>query len=97
MDVVEDEKVAGVREGRHDREFDIIETPDHDYGYRIIVSRARLEQVMAWLARTCDYPNFKAQIDGDPTQKRKPYHKIWGIMARALGATDARASNGRSP
>lgn len=86
VDVVEDGKVIGIREGRHDREFGIIETPDHDYRYRIIVGRARLEQVMAWLARTCDYPNFKAQIDSDPAQKRKPYHEIWGILARAPGS-----------
>lgn len=64
----------------------LFETPDHDYRYRIIVDHATLQRVMDWLSNTCDYPNFKAQIDSDPAQKRKPYHEIWGILARALGA-----------
>lgn len=64
----------------------ILETPDNDYRFRIIVDRDVLHLVMDWLARTCDYPNFKGQIDKEPSQARKPYHQVWDLMARALGA-----------
>ena len=67
-------------------EPEIIETPSNDYRFRSIVSQAYLERVMAWLTRTCDHPNFKAQIDSDPAQRRKPYHEVWAVIARALGA-----------
>lgn len=64
----------------------IMETPHNDYRWRIVVNQAFLNEFMNWLAKTCDYPNFKAQIDSDPAQRRKPYHEVWAVIARALGA-----------
>ena len=26
------------------------------------------------------------EIDSDPAQRRKPYHEVWAVRARALGA-----------
>lgn len=64
----------------------ILETPRNDYQWRIVVNQVFLDEFMKWLGKTCDYPNFKAQIDSDPAQRRKPYHAVWEVMARALGA-----------
>lgn len=68
-------------------DFDgILETPTNDYRWRIIMKSGRIGQLMALLGESIDYPNFKAQINSDPTQRRKPYHAVWEVMARALGA-----------
>ena len=64
----------------------IRETPRNDYRWRLVVNHAFLDQFMLWLSKSCDYPNFKAQIDSDPAQRRKPYHAVWSLLARALGA-----------
>jgi hypothetical protein len=64
----------------------VLETPTNDYRWRVVVDRPVLERVMATLGDSVDYPNFKAQIDRDPAQRRKPYHEVWAVLARALGA-----------
>ena len=63
-----------------------LETPSNDYRYRIIVQPEDLYTIMWWLTATCDYPNFKARIDATLDQRRKPYHEVWSVLARALGA-----------
>ena len=68
------------------QEPQILETPTNDYRWRVIIQPGTLGQVMAILGESIDYPNFKAQINSDPTQRRKPYHAVWEVMARALGA-----------
>lgn len=64
----------------------ILETPLNDYRWRVIIQSSALGQVMTLLGESITYPNFKAQIDSDPAQRRKPYHKVWSLLARALGA-----------
>jgi len=41
---------------------------------------------MTFLADTLDYSNFKGKVDATPDQRHKPYHKVWDVMADALGA-----------
>lgn len=65
---------------------EIKETPSNDYRFRMVVERDDLYFVMSNVAEACDYSNFKAQIDSDPAQRHKPYHEVWGVLARALGA-----------
>lgn len=64
----------------------IIKSPYSDYPYRIMVDGARLDDVMAYLASTLDYGNFKDQIHNTPDQahKNKPYMQIWAVLAEAL-------------
>jgi len=31
-------------------------------------------------------PTSKGKIDATPDQRHKPYHKVWDVMADALGA-----------
>lgn len=54
-----------------------------DYRYRILIDPLQLLRVFQVLARSIDYPNFKAEIDKTPDQKAKhhSYAQIWGIMA----------------
>lgn len=70
----------------------IMATPTADYGFRIILKggkqnrQAVIGGVLAELGEDIDYPNFKAEIDQRPDQARKPYHEVWGVLARATGA-----------
>lgn len=64
----------------------VIETPSHDYRWRILVGPEDLGEIVGWIAARVDYDNFKSRIDRDPEQAHKPYHDVWAVMARALGA-----------
>ncbi len=63
---------------------EIEEWPDADYRYRFIGSEADVAQLMACLAATLDYDNFKSKIGRTPDQKGKldAYHEIWSVMAK---------------
>ncbi len=62
---------------------EIEEWPHADYRYRFIGSDADVAQVMACLASTLDYDNFKSKIGRTPDQNAKlhAYHEIWSAMA----------------
>ena len=62
---------------------EIQEWPDADYRYRVIIDQKELAQLMAVLAGTLDYGNFKSMIAATPGQRGKlhAYHEIWGVMA----------------
>jgi hypothetical protein len=64
----------------------LFETPDADYGYRLVVGRDDVLTILQFLGETLDYSNFKGKIDQTPDQIRKPYHDVWRVMADALGA-----------
>lgn len=56
----------------------IIITPENDYRYRCIISKARFVDLVAQLAQDVDYPNFKNTLTD------QAYHsaaaKVWGVM-----------------
>ncbi len=62
----------------------IEEWPQADYRYRFIGSEADVALVMACLAATLDYDNFKSKIGRTPDRKSKldAYHEIWSVMAK---------------
>ncbi len=64
----------------------IIDTPDADYACRIIADKATVLAILAFLGESLDYSNFKGKIAATPDQKHKPYHKVWQVLAEALGA-----------
>ena len=64
----------------------VVETPDGDYAARLVCGRDTVGRILAFLAETIDYGNFKAMIDRTRDQERKPYHEVWSVMAGALGA-----------
>ncbi len=65
---------------------EVIDTQDADYAARIVTDLETVRTVMAFLADTLDYGNFKGRIDTTPDQRHKPYHEVWSVMADALGA-----------
>lgn len=67
-------------------ECTVIDTPDADYAARIVTDRDTVRIVLAFLADSLDYSNFKGKIDSTTDQHHKPYHEVWGVMADALGA-----------
>lgn len=58
--------------------------PGADYRYRMIVGESELSRIMANLALSLDYPNFKSQIARTPDQQAKleSFHQIWSIISR---------------
>lgn len=65
------------------REYEIHEWSSADYRFRIIVDQAGVAAIMAALAVSLDYPNFKNQIAREPDQQVKldAFHRVWAIMA----------------
>jgi hypothetical protein len=68
----------------------VIDTPEADYHHRLVVDREAVRRIMAFLADTLDYANFKSQVDILPDQRNKPYHRVWTVLAQALGAFGTR-------
>jgi hypothetical protein len=64
----------------------IIDTPDADYACRIVTDKDAVHAILGYLGESLDYSNFKGKIDATPDQKHKPYHKVWQVLADALGA-----------
>lgn len=64
----------------------IIDTPKADYACRIVTDVKTVQAILEFLGRTLDYDNFKDRIDTTPDQSRKPYHRVWQVLADALGA-----------
>lgn len=60
----------------------IIETPDADYRWRIIVDRETFGAIIAELAERVNYSNFKDAVHQMPGQESKghPYLQVWSIL-----------------
>ena len=60
----------------------IIETPQADYGFRMIVHLMQLMFFMSCICQGIDYPNFKNMIHDNPDQadKLQAYSDIWSVM-----------------
>ena len=63
-------------------EAEILTWDESDYRHRIIVKESVVEKVMATLAETLDYDNFKSMITETPSQsdKASTYGEIWAMM-----------------
>ncbi|MGC9452760.1 MAG: hypothetical protein ACP5I4_15075 [Oceanipulchritudo sp.] len=65
------------------KDLEIQDWPDADYRYRLITDQREISAIMAALAWSLDYPNFKNQIAFSEDQRVKlaAFHEIWAIMA----------------
>lgn len=65
-------------------DLEVLTWPGADYRYRVIVGEGDFTRIMAALALSLDYPNFKSQIARLPDQREKldSFHEIWAIIAR---------------
>ena len=63
-------------------DWPIIETKSGDYRYRIVCGQAEVTAVMAKLATSIDYSNFKSRIHAkaDQGDKSAAYSKLWGNL-----------------
>ncbi|TVP43073.1 MAG: hypothetical protein EA341_18780 [Mongoliibacter sp.] len=63
-------------------ELRIIEIPNADYRFRVLVSKNEFAELMFNQVMGIDYPNFKNRIATSDSQKDKLdiYHQIWSIM-----------------
>lgn len=67
-------------------DISIHESSEADYRFRIIVDQAILTSIFQYLGSSIDYDNFKGRIDRTTDQSHKPYHRVWRVLADALGA-----------
>ena len=65
-------------------------TTDGDYAWRIVVGQKEVARIMAALATTIDYPNFKDRIHDKPDQEDKlpAYSRLWSQMLAYQTAQD---------
>ena len=67
-------------------------TTDGDYAWRIVVGQREVSAIMAALATTIDYPNFKDRIHATPGQEDKlpAYSRLWSQMLAYQTARELR-------
>jgi hypothetical protein len=65
---------------------DLKNTTGKDYAARIVVTADEVLAIVKFLSENIDYHNFKDKIDSIPDQRHKPYHRVWTVLAEALGA-----------
>jgi hypothetical protein len=57
------------------------ETPNADYRYRIVVSRAQMQLAMTEALDGIDYPDFKGSVPNH--FRHETYYGVWSVMHRA--------------
>lgn len=71
--------------------FEIVETPLADYPVRTTLTKDRFETIVAWMARSIDYDNFKNAVHADPACS-DDYHgflgKVWSAGHRLSRGDD---------
>ena len=67
-------------------------TTDGDYAWRIVVGQKEVSAIMAALATSIDYANFKNRIHDNPDQKDKlpAYSRLWSQMLDYQTTKEAR-------
>ena len=75
-----------------DLEAPLHHTTDGDYAWRIIVGQKEVSAIMAALATSIDYPNFKDRIHNEPGQRDKlpAYSQLWSQMLAYQSARESR-------
>ncbi len=73
----------------------IVETPDADYRYRIIVSRTQLQTIVQMVCSSLDYSNFKDRIYSRDPERERIYHQVWALL-RHLESSEARPAEAPS-
>ena len=58
----------------------IIQTPDADYLYRILVGRDEFEEAMIKAMRRINYPNFKDAVHEKDKRRVAYYTRVWATM-----------------
>ncbi len=77
-------------------EAQVHNTTAGDYAWRIIVGHPELSAIMAALAASIDYPNFKARIHEKPDQKCKlpAYSRLWSHLLDEQRSTEPEPPSG---
>ncbi|MEM9394551.1 MAG: hypothetical protein AAGA38_11875 [Pseudomonadota bacterium] len=59
---------------------DVILTPGGDYGSRAFLSRSAVAELMASMASTMDYTNFKSSIPSEDRDMLHACHDAWSVF-----------------
>lgn len=66
------------------RPYQIYETPNADYAFRIFLPQHEFALLAFYLASDIDYGNFKAEIERTDPRRAAVYHRVWAILLEAL-------------
>jgi hypothetical protein len=58
----------------------ILDTPDHDYPFRLLASRAALSTYMSRHIDELNYPNFKGAVAEDDPARAEVYTDVWSVL-----------------
>lgn len=61
----------------------ILSTPNADYLYRMVVTKAELQAAVHEAVEAIDYTNFKSSIPTGHHVRRTAYHDVWDAMLAA--------------
>lgn len=58
--------------------FEVVETPDADYRYRVTLSAELVADVIRQQVAGINYPNFKNSVKDD--ERHRVYSSVWSVM-----------------
>lgn len=66
-----------------DLDYEVLEWPDADYRYRMVITLEDLLEIMVRLATDVDYASFTNRIASSDSQCNKlgAYHKVWDTLS----------------
>jgi hypothetical protein len=76
------EAVAKLVASKASVDAEILETPDADYRFRILITKAAWAKVGKTLTADIDYPNFKGRVLSGMRDRNRSdaYHTVWEAM-----------------
>ena len=100
--------IALAWKGRRGQRPELRDTPQADYRWKVSVTEERFTSIVAALADSVDYPNFKGECGRRPLMGSVMHalHEVWRVMAghqnavverRALAARTARMEAAGEP
>lgn len=66
------------------RAYQIHETPNADYAYRMFIPQHEFALLAFYLASDIDYTNFKAEVERVNPHRAAVYQRVWALLLAAL-------------
>lgn len=68
----------------------VLETPDADYRYRLVVDTDEWLRIAEVLSAEINYDNFKDRVGRHNPQRARTYGRVWFILNEELVAEDSK-------
>ena len=71
----------------------IVETPEADYPFRVVLRKSEWERCAAFIAGSINYGNFKNAVAADDKPRATLYGDVWSVLAQGLHHLRKKGSN----